>query len=100
MYTAYNAKQDWLVHFLGMEFSKSLKQFRAKHGWTQKAAAEQLGLSLYRYGNIERCTSTPPLPIFLVLCFVMELNPLDYLWGDSGFCRWLVDFRPDVVGEE
>ena len=65
-----------------MDFGKSFKYYRQKAGYTQKEAAELIGVKDYQLGNYETNRSQPSLEILLKMSRVYLVS-IDKMLGNN-----------------
>ena len=67
-----------------MDFGKSFKYHRQKAGYTQKEAAELIGVKDYQLGNYETNRSQPSLEILIRMSKVYLIS-IDKMLGNNMF---------------
>lgn len=66
------------------QIGKRVLQLRRSRGMTQEEVAEQAGVSLRTYADMERGTGKIRLETLLCICKVLDITPDDILVGDFG----------------
>lgn len=64
--------------FLFTAFIEDMQVRRAVQRWTQRDLGILVGVSHVTIGNYERRQAMPPVPEFLMICGVLDLNPMRY----------------------